>query len=65
MNLKYLEYFQTLAEYEHYGRAAEELTVAQSSLSHGIDCLEKELGVLHLDLQAAEGENEGAGGIPV
>lgn len=51
MNLKYLEYFQTLAEYEHYGRAAEELTVAQSSLSHGIDCLEKELGVYLFEKQ--------------
>lgn len=51
MNLKYLEYFQTLARYEHYGRAAEELAVAQSSLSHGIDCLEKELGVYLFEKQ--------------
>lgn len=51
MNLKYLEYFQTLAEYEHFGRAAEELGIAQSSLSHGIDCLERELGVYLFEKQ--------------
>lgn len=44
MNLKYLMYFQTLAHCEHYGRASEELGVAQPSLSHAVDCLEKELG---------------------
>lgn len=44
MNLDYLKYFQILARTEHYTRAAEELGIAQSSLSHAIHCLEQELG---------------------
>ena len=43
MNLRYLQYFQALAKYEHYTKAAEELGIAQSSLSHAISCLEEEL----------------------
>lgn len=45
MNLNYLKYFQTLANLEHYGRASEELGIAQSSLSHAIASLEQELGI--------------------
>lgn len=43
LNLRYLEYFCLLAKYQHYSRAAEELGIAQSSLSHAIARLEQEL----------------------
>ena len=43
MNLQQLKYFRTIAEYEHYSRAAEALGVNQSSLSHAIQALEREL----------------------
>ena len=43
MNLRQLYYFRTLAELEHYTRAAEKMYVSQSSLSHAIQELENEL----------------------
>ena len=45
MNLDYLRYFVRLAEVGHYTRAAEQLCIAQPSLSHAIRTLEAELGV--------------------
>lgn len=45
MNLDYLRYFIKLAEVQHYTRAAEQLCIAQPSLSHAIRQLESELGV--------------------
>lgn len=45
MNLRQLYYFKTIAELEHYTRAAEKLYVSQSSLSHAIHELETELRV--------------------
>ena len=45
MNLRQLYYFKAVAELEHYTQAAEKLYVSQSSLSHAIGELEKELGV--------------------
>lgn len=45
MNLRQLYYFKTIAELEHYTRAAEKLFVSQSSLSHAIQELESELNV--------------------
>lgn len=45
MNLQQLYYFRTVAELEHFTRAAETLMVSQPSLSHAIGDLEKELGV--------------------
>ena len=45
MNLRQLYYFKTIAELEHYTRAAEKLYVSQSSLSHAIQELENELNV--------------------
>lgn len=45
MNLFYLRYFVTLAQVQHYTKAAEQLCIAQPSLSHAITQLEKELGV--------------------
>ncbi|MCB6608349.1 LysR family transcriptional regulator [[Clostridium] symbiosum] len=44
MNLQWLYYFNTIAELEHYTRAAEQLHVSQSNLSHAIKELEEELG---------------------
>ena len=45
MNLRQLYYFRTIAELEHYTRAAEKLYVSQSNLSHAIQELEGELNV--------------------
>lgn len=45
MTLAQLQYFKTLAHVLHYTRAAEELHIAQPSLSYAINELEKELGV--------------------
>ena len=45
MNLQQLYYFKTVAELEHYTRAAEVLRVNQSSLSHAMQSLEQELNV--------------------
>lgn len=44
MNLQWLYYFDTIAELEHYTKAAEKLHVSQSNLSHAIKELEIELG---------------------
>ena len=54
LNLRQLKYFRTIAEYEHYTRAAEELSAHQSSLSHAVQSLERELGV---DLFVRSGRN--------
>ncbi len=45
MTLLQLQYFETLSRVLHYTRAAEELHIAQPSLSYSIGELEKELGV--------------------
>ncbi len=44
MNLNQLYYFRALADWEHYTRAAEELHIAQPTLSKAIASLEQELG---------------------
>ncbi|MGG2459873.1 LysR family transcriptional regulator [Streptomyces sp. RGM 3693] len=44
MDLLQLRYFQVVARYEHVSRAAEELRVAQPSLSRAIARLESEVG---------------------
>ena len=54
MNLRQLYYFKTIAELEHYTRAAEALYVSQSSLSHAIRELETEL---HVKLFTRQGRN--------
>ena len=54
MNLQQLKYFKTIAEYEHYTKASEALSTHQSSLSHAIRSLERELGV---DLFVRSGRN--------
>lgn len=45
MTLNQLYYFQMIARYENYRKAAEELYIAQPSLSRAIASLEKELGI--------------------
>ena len=44
MQLQWLYYFTTIAELEHYTRAAERLRVSQSNLSHAMRDMERELG---------------------
>lgn len=45
INFQLLKYFETVARYEHFTRAANELFITQSTLSKAIDNLELELGV--------------------
>jgi DNA-binding transcriptional LysR family regulator len=45
MNLNQLTYFVTLAQIEHYTKAAKCLSITQPSLSHAISSLEEELEV--------------------
>ena len=45
MNLNHLEYFQCLAEFQHYAQAADKLHISQSNLSYAITSLENELGI--------------------
>lgn len=45
MNIDHLRYFIVLTQEMHYSRAAEQLNISQSGLSHAIAALEKELGV--------------------
>ena len=49
LELYQLRYFKTIAETEHFTRAAEVLHVAQPSLSKAISNLEAELGVQLFD----------------
>ncbi len=44
MNLQWLYYFTTIAELEHYTKAADKLRVSQSNLSHAMKDMEHELG---------------------
>ena len=45
MELYQLEYVLALANYQNFSKAAGEINVSQSALSHGIKKLEKQLGV--------------------
>lgn len=48
MNLNQLYYFRTLAEYQHYTKAAAKLYISQPTLSNAIKSLEQELGCVLL-----------------
>ena len=45
MDVRQLRYFEAVARHRHFTRAAQELHVAQSALSHQVRSLERELGV--------------------
>ncbi len=45
MELRQLRYFESVVRHRHFTRAAEELHVAQSALSHQVRRLEHELGI--------------------
>jgi DNA-binding transcriptional LysR family regulator len=45
MELRRLRYFEAVERHRHFTRAAEELHVAQSALSHQVRALEQELGI--------------------
>jgi LysR family transcriptional regulator, transcription activator of glutamate synthase operon len=49
MELRQLRYFEAVARHRHFTRAAEEVHVAQSALSHQVRRLEDELGTQLLD----------------
>ena len=49
MNLNQLYYFRTLAEFQHYTKAAAHLYISQPSLSNAMKSLEKELGCVLLE----------------
>lgn len=51
MNLYQLRYFALLAKSGHFRKTAEQLCIAQSSLSHSISLLEQELGVTLFEKQ--------------
>jgi LysR family transcriptional activator of glutamate synthase operon len=45
MEIRQLRYFEAVARHRHFTRAAAELNIAQSALSHQVGALERELGI--------------------
>jgi DNA-binding transcriptional LysR family regulator len=62
VEIRQLRYFEAVARQRHFTRAAEELHVAQSALSHQVAGLERELGVelLHRTTRSVELSEAGA-----
>lgn len=54
MTLQTMRYFQTLANYRSFSKAAASLFISQSALSHSIQTLEQELGVALIQRQSRE-----------
>jgi DNA-binding transcriptional LysR family regulator len=61
LDLRLVRYFVTVAEHQHFGRAAEALYLAQPSLSRQIQRLERQLGARLLDRSARGTELTAAG----
>ena len=57
MNFQSLVYFKTVAELQHYTKAASTLFITQPALSKAIHNLEVELGVTLIDAGHFETEN--------
>ncbi|MDQ6604942.1 MAG: LysR substrate-binding domain-containing protein [Actinomycetota bacterium] len=56
MEIRQLRYFEAVSRHRHFTRAAEELHIAQSALSHQVRRLERELGIelLHRTTRSVE-----------
>jgi len=65
MELRQLRYLEAVARHGHFTRAAEELHVAQSAVSHQIRRLERELGVELLERTTRSVELTAAGRVAV
>ncbi len=66
MNLNQLQYCITLAKYEHYTKAADELAITQPGLSNAIKLMEEELGTCLLEESTGEVDlHEARGGADV
>jgi DNA-binding transcriptional LysR family regulator len=63
MELRALRYFEAVARHRHFTRAAEELHVAQSAISHQVRRLEAELGIELLDRTTRSVEPTRAGAL--
>ena len=61
LDLRLVRYFVTVAEHQHFGRAAEALFLAQPSLSRQIRRLEQQLGARLLDRSARSTDLTAAG----
>ena len=62
MTISQLEYILAIAEHKHFGQAAEDLSVAQSTLSMMVKKLEDELGVVLFDRNSKPIEATDIGG---
>lgn len=61
MEIRQLRYFEAVARHRHFTRAADELHVAQSALSHQVKLLERELGaeLLHRTTRSVQATEAG------
>lgn len=61
LDLRLVRYFLAVAEHRHFGRAAEELRVAQPSLSRQVRRLEEQVGARLFDRTAQGTQLSSAG----